>query len=143
MKKRSIAKLGLLLLSITMVLSCKKSEKEVVCNVVKKYADAYYNLDIKRAKEYCAQELHTIMDFRHSNLTRRDYDFQKAAGEARVKVLDCNFDMDQSQSYVSVEVSNFLRINYVLDSLMIVPCDTVELVLVKEVDRKWRIRILE
>lgn len=134
-----MAKLGLLIIPFV-IFACKKSEEKIICDVAKEFSDAYYNLNIRKAKEYCTQDLFPIMDFRHHNLTERDRAFAKAAGKAEIRVLDYEINLGDNLSYVNVEVSNFLRINYMTDSLSIVPCDTVELTLIKEFNNDWRVR---
>ncbi|MBP3553629.1 MAG: hypothetical protein J6K05_10770 [Bacteroidaceae bacterium] len=139
MKNSSIIKWGLLFISFA-VSACEKTEKEIVSHVAKEFTEAYYNLEIRKAKEYCSQELHTIMDFRHNNLTERDLAYKKTLGKAEVKILKCEISTGNDIAYLDVEISNFMRINYMNDSLFGVPCDTIELTLVKEHDNNWRVK---
>ena len=141
MKNNSFAKCGLLL-ALFVVSACGKPEEKIVCEVAKSFSEAYYNMNIRKAKEFCCQDLHTIMDFRRHNLTKRDLAYRDSAGKASIRIVDCVFNSDDDVSYVNVEVSNFIRINYMNDSLSVVPCDTMELTLTKELDDVWRIKSL-
>lgn len=133
---------GVMMLLAMVVSACRDSEEKVVSQLAKEFTEAYYNQDLRKAKGYCHQDLYPIMNFRISNLTDRDRAFQKAAGKVKVKVVDCQFDTDDDIAYVDVEVSNFLRINYMTDSLSIVPCDTMEVILVNPYGKNWYVNSL-
>lgn len=137
MKKSTMAKIGLLAALFAMS-ACENSEEKKVCDIAREFADAYYNLNIRKAEIYCNRDLVPIMNFRYHNLTERDLAYRKSAGRAKVRVLNCEI-VDNSVAYVKIEISNLMRVNYITDSLSIVPCDTVELTVNKEIDKVWRI----
>lgn len=141
MKNNLLAKLGLLFVSFAFV-ACETIQREKVCDVAEDFAETYFMLNIRKAKQYCIKELHVTMEFRHNSLTKRDWEFLKKAGDVSVKVVDCELNLYNDEAYVDMEVSNFLRINYLNDSLNIIPCDTIELVLVRGRDKKWLIKKL-
>lgn len=138
MKKSIMAKMGMLLVVFAMS-ACGDSEEDKVCDVAREFADAYYNLNIRKAQAYCTRELVPIMNFRHHNLTDRDIAYRKSKGRAKVRIVNCEIT-DNSLAYVNVEISNLMLVNYMTEELSIVPCDTVELTIVKEIDKVWRIR---
>lgn len=138
MKKSAMAKIGLLAAWFAMS-ACENSDKEKVCNIAWGFADAYYNLNVRKAESYCSRELIPIMNFRYHNLSDSDVAYRKSTGQAKARVLSCEF-VDNNMAYVNVEVSNFIRINYLNDSLSIAPRDTIELTIVKEPDEVWRIQ---
>lgn len=131
----------LLLLPIFLLQSCTQTldEKEA-CEVAQKFAERYYNLEVRKAKRYCVREMYPIMDFRASNIAQCDIEMVRNAGPAAVRVLDCDMDVENRTSYVEIEVSNFLRVDYINDSLSIIPCDTMEVIIVKDTDDHWLVK---
>lgn len=140
MKNRKQNKLALALAIMLLTGACQPSEKEKVLKISQDFAELYYNLNIRRAKFYCTEELHTIMNFRHFNIKDKDRKLQQQIGKATVEILNCDMDEDHGIAYVEIAVNNFLRVNYLTDSLSVIPRDTIELVLTKEWDDVWRIK---
>lgn len=140
MKRYRKIRMALSLATLLLITSCQMTEEEKVREISQNFADLYYNLNIRKAKHYCSSEIHTIMDFRHTNIKEKDGTLQQQAGKATAQILNCDLDIENETAYVKMAISNFLRINYLNDSLSIIPCDTIELVLTKEIDNVWRIK---
>lgn len=120
--------------------SCTQSDEERICHTARQFAELYYNLNVRDAREYCNSDLHAVMDFRMNNLTQQDYDSYREAGPAKVKVISCNINYAADLAYVKVEVRNFLRFNYISDSLLLVECDTIDMTLSKVTNKEWKLR---
>lgn len=121
--------------------SCVMSEKERACAVAQKFSEEYFRMNIKEAKMYCVQELYPIFDFRESNKFLEGVD-RNVTEEMNplVKVLDCDINADKDMACVYMEVRDFIRINYLTQQYVWVPCDTFEISLVRESDDDWRIK---
>lgn len=130
-----IKNLGIVLLSLGMA-SCEVSKEEAACKVAKEFTEAFYNLDVKKARGYCHRDLHAIMDFRHTNLRQSDRDFLKASGKVDVRVIKYESDVD-NMVFVDMEIRNALKIDYMADTLSICPCDTLSLTIKKFGVDKW------
>ncbi len=135
MKNALIRNLGIVLLSVVQV-SCEESKEETACRVAEEFAEAFYNLDVKKARGYCHRDLYPIMDFRYANLRPSDRAFLEASGKVDVRVIDSEFDPEGFVN-VDVEVSNVLKIDYMTDSLSILPRDTVSLIITTYNHKDW------
>ena len=135
MKNTWIKNLGIVLLSVGMA-SCGKQEEEAACKVAEEFAEAFYNLDVKKAREYCHRDLYPVMDFRHNNLRPGDYAFLESSGKVDVRVIGYDSD-SEGMLYVDLEILNALKINYLTDSLSIAPCDTVSLTVATFDEDEW------
>ncbi|MBQ4520529.1 MAG: hypothetical protein II999_07975 [Bacteroidaceae bacterium] len=120
--------------------SCKPDDEEAVCQTAKDFAETYYNLDIQKARHYCTKELESVMNFRHSSTTEKEKSMKEQVGSARIRIIDCELNEEKSEASVRIEVSNFLRRNYLTDQVSLVASDTFELTLIKQIDGVWRIK---
>lgn len=121
--------------------SCNISERERACAVAQEFSEEYFRMNIKEAKMYCVQELYPIFDFREGNKFLKDADSDMAEGvNPLVNVLGCDINADKDIACVYVEVRDFIRINYLTQQYVRVPCDTFELSLVRESDNNWKIK---
>ncbi len=126
---------------IFMVLSCGKEEiKDEISEVATAFGTHYYNLNIKKAKEYCHPDIHGIMDFRAYNVRDMDRELHKEIDSATVKVLKYDVDPDKNSAYVDIEVKNFIRVNWMQGTIHVVPCDTFMIVLINEFNTGWVVR---
>ena len=141
MKKSHFVHIALSLGFILSIVSCTMSDEAKVRKVATKFADLYFNLDIRKSKDYCTYELYPVMDHRNAIIKEKDIIYQQKAGKATVEIVKCDINIDNEIAYVKMAVNNFLRVNYMTDSLFIVPRDTFEIVLTKELDNVWRIKI--
>lgn len=121
-------------------ISCEPKEKDIICRTAKNFAETYYNLDITKAQSYCTKELESVMSFKHSNTSEKEKEMQRQTGSARIRIIDCKLNKEKCEASVLIEVSNFLRRNYLTDSVSLIPCDTIEMVLIKQIDGVWRIK---
>lgn len=136
-----MAKIGLLS-ALFVMSSCEKTEEERVCDMVSEFAEAYYNWDIERAKIHCESELVPIMNFRQGNFTELDWAYRKAIGKSRVQILDCKM-LDNGTVHVIIEVSNLVCIDYIANAPIVIPRDTVQLIVVRTVNKDWCIRYIK
>ena len=65
---------------------------------------------------------------------------KEQVGSARIRIIDCELNEEKSEASVRIEVSNFLRRNYLTDQVSLVASDTFELTLIKQIDGVWRIK---
>lgn len=138
MKHSTFTKLMLLTMLIVNV-ACHKEipEEEKAKEIALKFCDAFYNLDIQKAKEYCVEEMEPVMNFRRHNLRASDYEARKAAGKAKARVIDMTYLPDNERAYFDVEISNFLKIDYMNNTTSILPADTVKIYLKKAYHGNW------
>lgn len=130
----------LMLLSILIFnVACKKeiSDEEKAKEIALKYCDAYYNLDVRKAKEYCIEEMEPVMNFRRHNLRESDFEARKAAGKAKARVINMIYQPDHERAYIDMEISNILNIDYLNNTTSILPADTVEVYVRKEYNGNW------
>lgn len=140
MKKNRFNHIALSLATLLLACSCQATEEEKIREVTQHFAELYYNLDIRKAKFYCTEDLHTIMNFRNANIQEKDRKLLEKVGKATVEIIECDVDLNNEVAYVKVAVTNRLGVDYLADTLYIVPCDTVEIVLAKEIDKVWRVK---
>ena len=131
-----IKNLGIVLLSVVMASCGKMKDEEIACKVAKDFAEAFCNLEPKKAKQYCHRDLYPIMNFRNASLRPRDRAFLEASGKVDVRMIKYEMDSDIMMS-VDMEVLNMLKIDYMTDSLSICPCDTMSLILTNYGRGKW------
>lgn len=140
MKKIGLIGTTLILLATITLSTCKEEEEEIVQKIAKDFTEAYFNMNMKKASEYCTENLHAIMNFRYSNLSKEDIEFKRRSGKAEARVLKCYKKQYDDVTRVSIEIRNFVHIDYLNDSLKIIPCDTIEIVLAKGSDLKWHVK---
>lgn len=139
MKNNLLVALGLFFACFSFV-ACETSQDKIVCDLAKNFSKAYYNYDTQAAKQYCVADLYSMMKTHHENLTNGDWILVKKLGNVSVRVIDYKLDLYCDEATVYMEISNFLRINYLADSLNFIPCDTVKLNIVRGKERKWLVR---
>ena len=67
MKKSTMAKIGLLAALFAMS-ACEDSEEKKVCDIAREFADAYYNLNIRKAEIYCTLLIRLVLFYDNSGL---------------------------------------------------------------------------
>lgn len=129
-----------LCLAMFCILASCDEKKNEICEVAINFSKHYYNLNIKKAKEYCHPDIYGIMDFRAHNIRDIDRELHQKSDSAKVSVISYHMDYDKNSAYVDVEVRNFIRVNYIHEYVHVVPCDTFQLVLVNEFNTGWVVR---
>lgn len=137
---RKVLTISLCLLSL-FATSCKETEEEYICKMTEEFGELYFNQKIQESKNYCTTELKPIMDFRAKNLTEEEKLLFKNQNKlAKVRAIECNTKLNDDVAFVSLEVKDFLRTDFMKDTAFIVKCDTFTITLHREFDTFWKVR---
>ena len=128
------------LLAVATPTSCRKSDEEQACQAAEGFAQSYFNYKYDEAKRFCVSDLHPVIDFRNGQLLPQDREAFEKNGPATVRVIKCQMQNDNEQARIHVEVSNYVRINYLNDDLTSVACDTVMLTLSRQLNHNWLVK---
>lgn len=109
--------------------SCEETLEEYIHRQAEEFGALYFNHKIRESKPYCTYEMQPIMDFRNYNLSDRERNLLKKQKEpATVKTVYSFIDLLNERAYVSLEVKNFVHVDYLKDTSYLVECDTIELI---------------
>ncbi len=141
MKKNKWIFIAALFIMCLSASSCTKTEEEHICELAEKFGNLYFNHQIRESKIYCTYEMQPIMDFRASNLIEQEIELLKSQKlPATVKAIRCDLQGHSDLAYVSLEVKNFLRTDYLKDSAFMVKCDTIDIIFSKDFADNWKIK---
>lgn len=117
--------------------SCEKSNEEQICNTAREFAKEYYGMNLQKACDYCARDLHPLLRYRAEEVTAEDREVMEEFGPMEVRVLNCRIRTDNDVAYVNIELRNFIRIDYLKGEYMKLPCDTIRLTLTRQNSMRW------